>query len=136
MGASAYKAYKASQPAIDAMWKLLDPKSHAAAADKTFQAITDVKEVGKSMGGWNAMGQFGQEVAGRPAGPSQSYLNPATPSPAEPVAEWVQADEAGYLFYWAPTQQFYDSHYSLYYDPASELYYDGSGAQWTQQEVE
>ena len=51
-GAGAYKAYKASQPAIDALWKLVAPKSHDAVADKTFQAINDVKEIGKSMGGW------------------------------------------------------------------------------------
>ena len=51
-GAGAYKAYKASQPAIDALWKLVAPKSHDAMADKTFQAINDVKDIGKSMGGW------------------------------------------------------------------------------------
>ena len=33
MGASGYKAYKASQPAIDAIWKLLAPNSHDAVAD-------------------------------------------------------------------------------------------------------
>jgi hypothetical protein len=135
MGAATYKAYKASQPAIDAMWKLIDPKSHSEAADKTFQAINDVKEIGKSMGGWNAMGQFGQEIAGRPA---QSYMNPmAQQGQAQQAdAQWQQADEAGYLWYWAPTGQFYDAYYQLYYDPQSQLYYDGQGGKWTQQEVE
>lgn len=132
-GATAYKTYKASQPAIDAIWKLIDPKSHAAAADKTFQAINDVKEVGKSMGGWKAFGDFGQEIAGRPPAPTQNYLNPSQPQQA--AAEWQQADEAGYLWYWAPTQQFYDSYYQLYYDPQSQLYYDGQGGQWTPQQV-
>jgi len=126
MGASGYKTYKASQPAIDAIWKMLAPKSHDAIADKTFQAITDVKEVGKSMGGWNAFGQMGQEIAGRPA---------IQPQPAQQAAEqWQQVDERFLL--WASTGQYYDSYYQLYYDPQSEQYYDGQGGQWSVQETQ
>lgn len=75
------------------------------------------------MGGWEAFGQFGQDIAGRP---SQSYLNPSA-GQASANAEWQQADEAGYLWYWAPTAQFYDAYYQLYYDPQSQLYYDANG---------
>lgn len=84
------------------------------------------------------MADIGQTVAGRPAAPGQSYLNPShsTSTQQQAEAKWEQADEAGYLWYWAPTQQFYDSHYQLYYDPKSELYYDGNGGQWTSQQVE
>ena len=60
---------------IDAMWKLIDPKSHQASAAQTFQAITDVKDIGKAGGGWNAVGDFGATVAGRP---TQNYLQLAT----------------------------------------------------------
>lgn len=78
---------------IDAMWKLIDPKSHDASAAQTFQAITDIKDIGKAAGGWNAVADFGQTVAGRPA---QNYLQPAAQQPAaqQATAQWVQADEA------------------------------------------
>jgi hypothetical protein len=109
---------------IDAMWKLIDPKSHEASAAQTFQAITDVKDIGKAAGGWNAVGDFGQTVAGRP---TQNYLQPAVQQPVQQAAaQWVQADEAGYLFFWEPTNQYWDAYYQLYYDPASSLYYDAN----------
>jgi hypothetical protein len=82
------------------------------------------------------MAGMGQSIAGRPPAPGQSYLNPSSSSTSAANATWQQADEAGYLWYWEPTQQFYDSHYQLYYDPKSQLYYDGNGNQWTSQQVE
>jgi len=119
---------------IDAMWKLIDPKSHDASAAQTFQAITDIKDIGKAAGGWNAVADFGQTVAGRPA---QNYLQPAAQQPVaqQATAQWVQADEAGYLFFWEPTNQYWDAYYQLYYDPASSLYYDANNNTYTAEQV-
>lgn len=116
---------------IDAMWKLIDPKSHEASSQQTFQAITDIKDIGKAAGGWNAVGDFGRTIAGRP---TQNYLNPQPTAPAA-NAQWVQADDAGYLFYWEPTGQFYDAYYQLYYDPAQQLYYDSAQNTYTPEQV-
>jgi hypothetical protein len=58
---------------IDAMWGLIDPKSHDKYAASTFNDINKVAQVGTQMGGWNAMGQMGQQIAGRP---TQQYLQP------------------------------------------------------------
>jgi hypothetical protein len=115
---------------IDAMWKLIDPKSHEDSHAQTFQAITDVKDIGKAAGGWNAVGDFGQTVAGRP---NQNYLQPAVQQQVkEAVFQWFQANEAGYLFYWSPSNQYWDAYYQLYYDPATSLYYDANNNRETQ----
>jgi hypothetical protein len=55
-----YGVYQASQPMIDAMWGLIDKKSHDKYAAQTFNDINKVADMGTQMGGWNAMGNFGQ----------------------------------------------------------------------------
>jgi hypothetical protein len=50
-------------------------------------------------------------------------------------AQWVQADEACQWFFWAPTNQYWDSLNQLYYDPASQQYYDAQNNVFTAEQV-
>ena len=137
MGDMAYNTYAASQPAIDALWSLIDPKGHKKNADTVFKTVDAVGDIGNAFGGWSGMASMGQGIAGRPAAPSQPYANPTTPAQQQPAAEqWQQADESGLWWYWASTQQYYNSSYQLYFDPASQMYYDGQGNQWSIQETD
>lgn len=62
-----YDGYASAQPAIDALWAMIDPKSHAQNADTVFKTVDALGDVGNAaVGGWGGMANAGQYIAGRP----------------------------------------------------------------------
>ena len=62
VGADAYKIGKSAAPTVGSLWNTVDSNSYNQYGVPASNQFTEAKDFGKSVGGWNAVGQFGQQM--------------------------------------------------------------------------
>jgi len=88
IGSSAYKIGKKVAPVAGGMWEKVDSKSYDKYAVPATKGFVDVKNVGKSVGGWNTLGAIG------------GAMNPSEQAPA-PVAQGPTQEQIDFQNYLA-----------------------------------